>query len=133
MAIHALKENGEKFYVVVDRNGNFVAKTYSSAIAALVDDAPIAGAVIVGAWKLLAEWRPIGWIDHACAECIPHGDIVIDGFQCAYHKVKRMANVATEKSENCQDPKCVFFGWHDMMHPGGKGCRNPVSISGQEG
>jgi hypothetical protein len=25
-------------------------------------------------------------------------------------------------SENCQDPQCVFFGWHYMMHPGGKVC-----------
>jgi len=28
------------------------------------------------------EWRP----DHACGECVPGGEIVRDGFRCAYHE-----------------------------------------------
>lgn len=26
-----------------------------------------------------------GLPDHACAACVPHSDILIDGFVCAYH------------------------------------------------
>ena len=44
-----------------------------------------------GVWRLLDSWRPIGWVDHACRECLPHGEILIDGFRCAYHVVKALA------------------------------------------
>lgn len=37
-----------------------------------------------------ASWiminRPKHHIDHACARCVPHGDMVIDGFNCTYHE-----------------------------------------------
>lgn len=42
-------------------------------------------ASLARAGKLLAEWRPVGWVDHACRQCLPHGEIVRDGFVCAYH------------------------------------------------
>ena len=58
-----------------------------------VADVP-AGAV----FDLLAEWRPIGWVDHACVECVPGGDIIIAGFQCAYHKCKQAAVLARASS-----------------------------------
>lgn len=44
--------------------------------------------------ELLAELeRAQKWIahrgnglpDHACAQCVPHSDILIEGFVCAYH------------------------------------------------
>lgn len=153
-------------------------------------------------WELLAAWRPIGWVDHACRECLPHGEIVRDGFQCAYHWAKasavagelaldadevqyalhrvdsfnpgvqigtyakeatilaqvlrscrrelaasklvidaleaqirherqegleavREASAITAQSaepEYCKDKDCVFFGWHKLMHPGGRLC-----------
>lgn len=30
-------------------------------------------------------------LDHACAECVPHSDIIVDGFQCYYHKAVAIA------------------------------------------
>jgi len=28
--------------------------------------------------------------DHACAQCVPHSDILIDGFVCARHLAERI-------------------------------------------
>ena len=42
-------------------------------------------------FDLLSKWRPIGWVDNACRECVPLGDIVIAGFRCVYHKCKQAA------------------------------------------
>lgn len=50
---------------------------------------------IAAVWNLLAEWRPIGWVDHACLECVPHGEIVRPGFRCAYHQIKSAAVLKT--------------------------------------
>lgn len=36
-----------------------------------------------------AKWiiqRGLGLPDHACAECVPHSDMLVAGFQCVYHE-----------------------------------------------
>ncbi len=43
---------------------------------------------------LLDSWRPIGWKDHACAECFPNGESLVSGFSCGYHVAKKMAALA---------------------------------------
>ena len=58
-------------------------------------------------------------IDHACVQCVPHGEIVIDGFLCAYHYALALTPakpcdecgghgytiVATRRSDQKQGPK----------------------------
>lgn len=37
----------------------------------------------------LARWivsHHVGSVDHACRECVPYGDVVIEGFRCAFHE-----------------------------------------------
>lgn len=34
------------------------------------------------------RYQPPGLPDHACAQCVPGGDIVIDGFVCAWHEAQ---------------------------------------------
>lgn len=40
-----------------------------------------------------AAWYPGGVFpkDHACAECVPGGDIVIEGFRCSWHAAVALA------------------------------------------
>jgi hypothetical protein len=54
-------------------------------ITVLVHSICALAAALRGAGRLLAEWRPIGWVDHACRQCRPQGEIVKEGFVCAYH------------------------------------------------
>lgn len=39
-----------------------------------------------------ASWivlnRPLHFKDHACAQCVPHGDMLVDGFKCVFHEAK---------------------------------------------
>lgn len=35
--------------------------------------------------KLVVDWKPMGWVDHACQGCRPSGEMVIAGFRCGYH------------------------------------------------
>jgi hypothetical protein len=37
--------------------------------------------------------------DHACAECIPHGEIVKPGFRCAVHEARTAAPATTTTKE----------------------------------
>lgn len=43
--------------------------------------------------NLLQRWaswivreRPKNLLDHACARCVPHSDMLVDGFSCVYHE-----------------------------------------------
>jgi hypothetical protein len=87
------KAVGESASVLLrERDGAALrAESLYECAASLQGEVDILMGVAVDSWKLLAEWRPVGWVDHACCECIPHGEILIDGFQCVYHKVKRIA------------------------------------------
>jgi hypothetical protein len=43
------------------------------------------------------EWiihNHTGRNDHACAECVPHGDMIVPGFKCYYHEAKAMIQAA---------------------------------------
>jgi hypothetical protein len=42
--------------------------------------------------RKIAPWR---WIDHSCAECVPHSEILKAGFQCAYHRGRALTTPGT--------------------------------------
>ena len=37
--------------------------------------------------------------DHACKDCAPYGEILVDGFQCDYHRAKAMLAAEQTKGE----------------------------------
>jgi hypothetical protein len=64
----------------------------------------------------LARWivsHHVGSVDHACRECVPSGDMVIDGFQCAFHRSRAILDAVTT----------------DTPHPynGGTCCDQPLA------
>lgn len=38
-------------------------------------------------------------LDHACAECVPHSDILVEGFRCAYHEGKALVAAQTPETQ----------------------------------
>jgi len=82
---------------------------HSADIAKLADrDATI---------QKLAKWirnNGPGVIDHACAECLPHGEILVEGFRCARHVALALAADPAPKAE--AKPKCARCGL-DFAHP----------------
>jgi hypothetical protein len=54
----------------------------------------------------------------------PARAIELDRLEKAFAALPSPAEAGEKNQERdtCQDPKCVFFGWHYMMHPGGKVC-----------
>jgi hypothetical protein len=64
----------------------------------------------------LARWivsHHVGSVDHACRECVPSRDMVIDGFQCAFHRSRAILDAVTT----------------DTPHPynGGTCCDQPLA------
>lgn len=41
--------------------------------------------------------RCVGLPDHACAQCVPHSDMLVSGFVCAYHQAADTARLSTGK------------------------------------
>ena len=41
----------------------------------------------------LVQWivnHPPSLPDHACCECVPHSDMLVDGWRCGYHEALRI-------------------------------------------
>lgn len=54
----------------------------------------------VRVFNLLGAWRPIGWVDYACSQCVPHGDSLVPGFVCTYHEFKALATEPTPPAQS---------------------------------
>jgi hypothetical protein len=58
--------------------------------------------------KIWAKWivRQNVYPDHACAECVPHSDILKPGYLCPYHEAKEF--LAANESGQLETQACPF-------------------------
>lgn len=43
-------------------------------------------------------------LDHACAECVPHSDMLVQGFRCSYHEAKALLAAAGQAAMGVDGP-----------------------------
>jgi hypothetical protein len=91
-------------------------KIWTKRLAVIENALSAKDAELGRAFALMAAWRPIGWVDHACRECLPHGEILIDGFSCAYHKAKSAQPVEASglccEKQKTEGPWCCYCAEH---------------------
>lgn len=101
-------EAGRAMYEMILRS-NIRAAEGRRAILAIEAESRAASEVPPDVLKF-ARWiknHYIGSVDHACADCVPNGDMLVEGFQCAPHLAHAILAASPPEPPVL---RCVEFG-----------------------